>query len=153
MGDTIRGSRKWLGWSWRHINLLGGCDFSGGKLEDSVRIKPPKIGGLKAVWFWEQQKDVSRCVYPVCRKSRGVLRTFVGRTPSIEERAPISSRTMCGPITMLGAQYLHCTKASRPCFDATISTPRSPRRLAPHCSNVAGCSPGFMRYRILNKKT
>jgi hypothetical protein len=36
------GSRKWLGWSWRHINLLGECDFSGGKLEDSVRIKPQK---------------------------------------------------------------------------------------------------------------
>src|ERR1700732_265242 len=69
--------------SWRHINLLGGCDFSGGKLEDSVRIKPPKIGGLKAVWFWEQQKDVFLCVYPVCRKSRGVLRTFVGRTPTM----------------------------------------------------------------------
>jgi hypothetical protein len=26
--------------SWLHINLLGGCEFSGGKFKDSVRIKP-----------------------------------------------------------------------------------------------------------------
>jgi len=31
------------------LTCWGGCNFSGGKLEDSVRIKPPKMAGLKAV--------------------------------------------------------------------------------------------------------
>ena len=47
--DTIRGSRKWLGWSWRHINLLGGCDFSGRKARGFGPNQAPRIGGLKAV--------------------------------------------------------------------------------------------------------
>jgi hypothetical protein len=63
----------------------------------------PKIGGLKAVWFWEQQKDVSRCVYPVCRKSRGVLRTFVGRTPYC--RVPFGQARRSLEFPMLGARF------------------------------------------------
>src|SRR5271157_5799461 len=35
----------------------------------------------------EQQKDVSRCVYLVCGKSRGVLRTFVGTSPQLFSRS------------------------------------------------------------------
>jgi hypothetical protein len=29
--------------SWQHINLLGECDFSDEKLQDTVGIKPPKL--------------------------------------------------------------------------------------------------------------
>jgi hypothetical protein len=35
--------------SWRHINLLGGCDFSGRKARGFGPNQAPKIGGLKAV--------------------------------------------------------------------------------------------------------
>ena len=38
------------------INLLGGCDFSGGKLEDSVRIKPPKWEALRRSDFGSSEK-------------------------------------------------------------------------------------------------
>ena len=30
--------------AWRHINLLGEYDFSDERLQDSVGIKPPKLG-------------------------------------------------------------------------------------------------------------
>jgi hypothetical protein len=29
--------------SWQHINLLGEYDFSDEKLQDNVRIRPPKL--------------------------------------------------------------------------------------------------------------
>ena len=39
LGDDFDGSAA----AWGHLNLLGECDFSEDKLQDSVGIKPPKL--------------------------------------------------------------------------------------------------------------
>jgi hypothetical protein len=51
--------------SWQHITCRG-IRFLGRKARGYGPNQVPKIGGLKAVRFWEQRKDVFRCVYPVC---------------------------------------------------------------------------------------
>src|SRR6266436_4513191 len=70
LGDTIRGSRKWLGWSWRHINLLGRCDFSDGFGPKQT----PKWEALRRSDFGSSEKAYLVVYYPVCDRSCGILR-------------------------------------------------------------------------------
>ena len=107
--DTIRGSRKWLGWSWRHINLLGGCNSRAKSSRIRSESSPQNGRPLGGLILGAAKGRISL----VCGKSCGVLRTFVGRTPLFRyctgrcwqssSRAPSAlSRTIVPP-----AEYSH----------------------------------------------
>jgi hypothetical protein len=59
------------------VNTISRAESSRIRSESS----PKKWEALRRSDFGSTAKTVSRCVYPVCGKSCGVLRTFVGRTP------------------------------------------------------------------------
>ena len=107
--DTIRGSRKWLGWPWRHINLLGRCNSRAKSSRIRSESSPQNGRPLGGLILGAAKGRISL----VCGKSCGVLRTFVGRTPLFRyctgrcwqssSRAPSAlSRTIVPP-----AEYSH----------------------------------------------